>query len=154
MADTEQEVKIIERNGDSGWYGGRGYGRRGRDYDWGCGEDPLSWRESRMARDYERELVEKEHDLMMSEMRRVSDEHDIALYKQIRSEIKGVEDKLESEVRRLDAVNAAQNTYNATQTAAIGGLQHQIDELTRITRRIIPNSSVCPGWDRDRVTTE
>lgn len=147
MADTEQEVKIIERSGDD--YGWRGRGWRGRDAGWGYGEDPLSWRESRMERDYERELVEKEHALMMSEARRISEEHGIDLYKQLRSEIKAVDDKVEHEVRRLDAVNATQNAYNATQTAAIDVLQRQIAELMHITRRVVPNSSVCPGWDRD-----
>lgn len=145
MADTEQEVKIIERNGDYGW--------RGRDR-WACGDDPLSWREYRTARDYERELMDKEHALNMSEMRRISDEHDIELYKQIRSEIKAVDDKLEREVRRIDEVNAVQRTYNATQTAAIGSLQHQVNELMHITRRVVPNSSICPGWGGVNVTPD
>lgn len=50
---------------------------------------------------------------------------------------------------KIDGVNAAicaQNVYNATNSAAIGCINGQIAELMALTKRVVPNSSVCPGW--------
>ena len=51
--------------------------------------------------------------------------------------------------RRFDGVNAqisAQAVYNATNTAALGCIQGQVAELLGLTKRVVPNSSICPGW--------
>lgn len=134
MSECEVEVKSTEC--------GRLHDR-GRWYD----DDPgVSWREYQMARDYEKELAAKDHALNLSDAERISDKHDIELYRQIRSEIKAVEDKLECEVRRLDAMNAAQSAYNATNSAMLANLQRQVDDLAHITRRVVPNFNVEPGW--------
>jgi hypothetical protein len=50
---------------------------------------------------------------------------------------------------KLDGVNAAicaQNVYNATNSAAIGCINNQIAQLMALTKIVIPNTSVCPGW--------
>ena len=50
---------------------------------------------------------------------------------------------------KLDGVNAAicaQNVYNATNSAAIGCINNQIAQLMALTKVVIPNSNVCPGW--------
>lgn len=135
MSECEVEVKQTE---GCRWHD-RGY--------WYEDHDPgVSWREFQMCRDYEKELATKDHQLNLSDAERISDRHDIELYRQVRSEIKAVEDKLENEVRRIDAVNAAQGAYNATNTAMIAALQRQIDELMHVTCRVVPNGAIRPGW--------
>jgi hypothetical protein len=50
---------------------------------------------------------------------------------------------------KFDAINAQlcqQNVYNATNTAAIGCIQAQIAQLMSLTKVVIPNGSICPGW--------
>lgn len=39
-----------------------------------------------------------------------------------------------------------QRTYNATNTAAISCIQSQIAQLMSLTKIVIPNASICPGW--------
>lgn len=39
-----------------------------------------------------------------------------------------------------------QNVYNATNNAAINCINGQIAQLMSLTKMVIPNSSVCPGW--------
>jgi hypothetical protein len=51
-----------------------------------------------------------------------------------------------------DAVNLQQATYNAANTAAIGCMQNQIAQLFGITKLIVPNTSVCPGWGNVTIT--
>lgn len=50
---------------------------------------------------------------------------------------------------KFDAINAQlcqQNVYNATNTAAIGCIQAQVAQLMSLTKVVIPNGSICPGW--------
>jgi hypothetical protein len=51
-----------------------------------------------------------------------------------------------------NAVNMQQVAYNATNTAAINCIQGQIAQLFGLTKLVIPNGSVCPGWGDVTVT--
>ena len=51
--------------------------------------------------------------------------------------------------RRFDGVNAsinAQAVYNATNTAALSCLQGQVAQIMGLTKLVVPNGSICPGW--------
>lgn len=39
-----------------------------------------------------------------------------------------------------------QAVYNATNTAVINCLQNQVNVLMGLTKTVIPNGSICPGW--------
>ena len=39
-----------------------------------------------------------------------------------------------------------QRVYNATNTAALTYLQGQVAQLASLTKIVVPNTSVCPGW--------
>lgn len=47
---------------------------------------------------------------------------------------------------RQDSINLEQAVYNATNTGAISCLKGQVDMLQSLTKVIVPNSSICPGW--------
>ena len=46
-----------------------------------------------------------------------------------------------------------QNVYNATNNAAINCINGQIAQLMSLTKMVIPNSSICPGWTTTTTTT-
>lgn len=50
------------------------------------------------------------------------------------------------------AVNMQQAVYNGTNTAVIGCLQNQVNDLLALTKRVVPNGSVCPGWGDVTIT--
>jgi hypothetical protein len=52
----------------------------------------------------------------------------------------------DGEIKRIDRTLCEQAVYNATQTGAIGCIQGQIAQLYNLTKLVVPNSSVCPGW--------
>lgn len=39
-----------------------------------------------------------------------------------------------------------QRVFNATQIGTISCIQGQIDQLMGLTKLVVPNSSICPGW--------
>lgn len=57
--------------------------------------------------------------------------------------------------RRFDGVHAeisAQAVYNATNTATLNCIGGQVSELMALTKRVVPNSSICPGWSTTTTT--
>lgn len=56
---------------------------------------------------------------------------------------------------KLEGVNQRlcdQAVWNATQTATIGCMANQIAALNSLTKLVVPNTSVCPGWGDVTVT--
>ena len=52
----------------------------------------------------------------------------------------------------VNATLATQAVYNATQTATINCMQGQIAQLMGLTKLVVPNTSVCPGWGSVTIT--
>lgn len=58
----------------------------------------------------------------------------------------------DGEVKRIDRTLSEQAVYNATQTGAISCIQGQIAQLQSLTKLVVPNTSVCPGWGNVTIT--
>ena len=50
------------------------------------------------------------------------------------------------------AVNMQQAVYNGTNTATISCIQQQVAALQGLTKLVVPNTSVCPGWGNVTIT--
>ena len=70
-----------------------------------------------------------------------NDQKMLELYKYIDGKLEGVNGAL-----------AGQAVWNATQTANIGCMQNQIAQLFGLTKLVVPNTSVCPGWGNVTIT--
>ena len=56
---------------------------------------------------------------------------------------------------KIEAINAKlaeQAVFNATATATMNCMGGQIAQLFALTKLVVPNSSVCPGWGNVTVT--
>lgn len=58
----------------------------------------------------------------------------------------------DGEIKRIDRTLCEQAVYNATQTGAISCIQGQIAQLQTLTKLVVPNTSVCPGWGNVTIT--
>lgn len=81
-----------------------------------------------------------------------TDQKIVEAYKDLQGQIKAVEDKVDANKDAQAAINMQQATYNATCNATINCMQQQINTLLGITKVVIPNTSVCPGWGNVNVT--
>ena len=61
-------------------------------------------------------------------------------------EVGKLRDYMEHRFDRVEHELADQRVYNATNTVALGCVQNQVAELLNLTKRVVPNSSICPGW--------
>jgi hypothetical protein len=85
----------------------------------------------------------------------VSKDSEIALLKSniyTDQKIADVYERLNTKIGVVEAGINAQAVYNAANTATIGCIQGQVAQLFGLTKLVVPNTSVCPGWGDVNVT--
>ncbi len=80
-------------------------------------------------------IAELETEVKLRDSNIYTDNKILALYQYIDGKIQNVEGQI-----------CQQNVYNATNTATINCMAGQIAQLMSLTKLVIPNGSVCPGW--------
>ena len=80
-------------------------------------------------------IAELETEVKLRDSNIYTDSKILELYKYVDGKFGVVENQL-----------CEQRVYNATNTAAISCIQGQIAQLASLTKLVIPNASVCPGW--------
>lgn len=86
-------------------------------------------------------IAELETEVKLRDSNIYTDGKMLDLYKYVDGKFAAVEQEL-----------CAQRVYNATNTAAIACINNQIATLMALTKVVIPNTSVCPGWGNVTVT--
>ncbi len=122
--------------GLGGWNNGWNNGRQGVVPI--CGDDmPVSRYE--LGQQNEIDRLRGENELLRSNT--YNDQKLLEVYKYF-------DGKLEHINQRL----GGQDAWNAAQSTAMGCMRGQIDQLYSLTRLVIPNYKVCPGWGDVTVT--
>lgn len=73
-------------------------------------------------------------------------------YSKLESRINGVAAEVRQNKDAQADINLQQAVYNGTNTAAVGCIQNQVNALLGMTKMVIPNNSVCPGWGEVKVS--
>jgi hypothetical protein len=104
-----------------------GYNARGE-----CAEDHLvnRYEASQSAR-----IAELETEVKLRDSNIYTDNKILALYQYVDGKVSNIESQI-----------CQQNVYNATNTATINCISNQVAQLMNLTKLVIPNGSVCPGW--------
>ena len=92
-----------------------------------------------------RDLTNKDMEIAYLRGRDASKNDDLELYRYI-----------DGQVRRIDRELADQRVFNATTSATVSCLTGQVNGmqalLNSITKTVVPNSAICPGWGDVTVT--
>ena len=96
---------------------------------------------SRYELGQESRIAKLESEVALRDANIYNDQKILELYKYIDGKLEGV-----------NATLATQAVYNATQTATINCMGGQINQLFALTKLVVPNTSVCPGWGEVNVT--
>lgn len=86
-------------------------------------------------------IAELETEVKLRDANTYTDSKMLEMYQYMDGRMRGVEGQI-----------SQQAVYNATNTAALTCMQGQIAQLQSLTKMVIPNSSVCPGWGEATVT--
>ena len=104
----------------------------------GCSENAVVNRyELSMVRD----LTNKDMEIAYLKGRDAAKSDSLELYKYVDGKFAQIEHEL-----------CDQRVFNATQIGTISCIQGQIAQLQGLTKIVIPNASVCPGWGNVNVT--
>lgn len=55
-------------------------------------------------------------------------------------------DYVDGRINGIEQEICQQRVYNATNTSALSCMQGQIAQLYSLTKIVVPNGSICPGW--------
>lgn len=86
-------------------------------------------------------IAELETEVKLRDSNIYTDGKLLEVYKYVDGKLAGIEGQI-----------CQQNVYNATNTAAINCINGQIAQLMSLTKVVVPNSSICPGWGTATVT--
>lgn len=125
-------------------FGGRRCGNGGNDGNWG-GVDRY---ELIMALQMAHKDMEISYWRGQDEAnRKISD-----TYARLEGKIDHLDHEFQRNKEEQNGINLQQAVYNGTNTATIGCIRSQIDQLYSLTRLRIPNGVICPGWGDVTVT--
>lgn len=91
------------------------------------------------------QLAAKDSEIGLLRADKYTDQKLIEVYEKLQAQINALKDN-------QYAINLQQATLNATQTATISCMQQQIAQIQSLTKLVVPNGSVCPGWGNVTIT--
>lgn len=103
-----------------------------------CNEDHFV---NRYEMSMQRDLTNKDMEIAYLKSREAAKNDSLELYRYVDGKFAVVEREL-----------ADQRTFNATQIGTISCIQGQIAMLMGLTKTVVPNSSICPGYGDVTVT--
>lgn len=93
-----------------------------------------------------RELQNKDTALAIAESEKYTDKKMVEVYNALNAQDKAIRADMEARYREFRNFADQQSTYNGVNTATMGCMQNQINQLLGLTKLVIPNGSCCPGW--------
>lgn len=119
-------------NGGGGLFGGLFGGNQ----NCGCSDNMMV---NRYELSMQQQLAAKDSKIGLLESNIYTDQKIADVYERLNTKIGAMRDE-------QNAINMQQAVYNGTNTAALNCIQGQIAQLYSLTKLIIPNGSICPGW--------
>lgn len=98
----------------------------------GCSENTMV---NRYELDQTSRIAKLESDIALRDANIYNDQKLLEFYKYVDGKFAGIEHKI-----------CDQKVYNATNIATVNCIAGQINQLYALTKLVIPNTSVCPGW--------
>ena len=91
------------------------------------------------------EITAKDAKIGLLEADKYTDEKLTEVYKDLNGQISALREA-------QNAVNTQQAVFNGTVNGTIGCIQAQVAQLMGLTKLVVPNTSVCPGWGNVTIT--
>lgn len=91
------------------------------------------------------ELSAKDGEIALLKADKYTDQKIVEAYNALQAQIRELKDN-------QNAINMQQAVYNGTNTATLNCMQSQIAQLQSLTKLVVPNTSVCPGWGNVTIT--
>lgn len=111
----------------------------------GCGVD-------RYAMQQEATIAQKDSEIAYWRGQDKTNEKISAAYANLESQINSLAAEVRANRNAQCEVNTQQAVYNGVNTATVSCIQGQVASLLGLTKMVVPNSNVCPGWGNVTIT--
>jgi hypothetical protein len=126
-----------------------GWGRNGCGCGCGNGDDqPVSRYEANMLIS----LGNKDSEIALLKADKYTDQKISETYITLNGQINALAAEVRANKDAQCAINQQQAVYNGVNTATLNCIQNQVQQLFGITKLVVPNTSVCPGWGNVTIT--
>lgn len=98
------------------------------------------------------ELTAKDSKIALLEADKYTDEKLTEVYKDLNAQVSALKAQIQANKDEQYQINLQQATYNGVNNATISCMQNQITQLMSLTKLVVPNASVCPGWGNVTIT--
>jgi hypothetical protein len=106
----------------------------------------------RYTMEQEKTIAQKDSEIAYWRGQDKTNEKISAAYANLESQINALASEVRCNRNAQCEVNTQQAVYNGTNAATIACIQGQVATLMGLTKTVVPNSSVCPGWGNVTVT--
>ena len=134
---------LLQGNGLNGILGGSWGGNCG------CSENTTV---NRYELNLQQEIAAKDARIGLLESNIYTDQKITDTYAALNGQINALAAEVRANKDAQTAVNMEQAVYNGVNTATLNCLQGQVAQLYSLTKLVVPNTSVCPGWGNVTIT--
>ena len=97
-------------------------------------------------------LAKKDAEIAQLKADKYTDEKMVEVTKYVDGKVEALAAEVRANKDAQAAINLQQAVYNGTNTATLQCMQGQIAQLLSLTKLVVPNGSVCPGWGNVTIT--
>lgn len=98
------------------------------------------------------QLAKKDAEIALLKADKYTDEKIVETTRYLDGKIEALADEVHKNKEEQSKINMEQATYNGVNTATLQCMKGQIAALLGLTKLVVPNSSVCPGWGNVTIT--
>lgn len=96
----------------------------------------------------------KDAKIAQLEADRYTDNKLVDVVKDYTAQINALASEVRANKNEQNQVNQQQAVYNGTMNAMVACIQGQVNQLMALTKLVVPNTSVCPGWGNVTITPQ
>lgn len=97
-------------------------------------------------------MAKKDAEIALLKADKYTDEKIVETTRYLDGKIEALADEVRKNKEEQSKINMEQATYNGVNTATLQCMKGQIAALLGLTKLVVPNSSVCPGWGNVTIT--
>ena len=97
-------------------------------------------------------LASKDSEIALLQADKYTDQKIVEAYKDLNGQINALAMEVRANKDAQADINREQAVYNGVNTATLQCLQSQVAQLFGLTKLVVPNGSVCPGWGSVTIT--
>ena len=116
------------------------------------GNNPNGCVVDRYAMQQEATIAQKDSEIAYWRGQDKTNEKISAAYANLEAQINSLAAEVRANRNAQCEVNTQQAVYNGVNTATVSCIQGQVNTLMGLTKTVVPNTSVCPGWGNVTIT--